>query len=89
MEQQVQNSDALQNQTISKMLLQMLIQKFYPNGKIWENKDNSFYTNTLQDGAGLDWAATCEKTRENGWILSTLGSLIAQQKIHQKLYRLI
>ena len=28
-----------------------------------------FYTNTLQDGAGLDWAATCEKTREMDGII--------------------
>lgn len=70
MEQQVQNSDALQKlNDIEDAVANVDSEILSKWENSWENKDNSFYTNTLQDGAGLDWAATCEKTREMDGII--------------------
>ena len=66
MEQQVQNSDALQKlNDIEDAVANLDTEVLSKWEGSWKNQDNSFYTNILQNGAGLDWATTCEKNKRN------------------------
>jgi hypothetical protein len=70
MEQQVQNSDALQKiNDVEDAVANIDSDILSKWEKAWQDGDNSFYSKMLKEGTGLDWNTTCEKTREMGGIV--------------------